>query len=225
MANDSTSSSKTSAHVKAPIRRRKTILEELEALQKNCETGSRLRIPDGKRIKLSHNHTSDGVQPASRMMKKGPNFDLDFSILEEDNGVTSEARIIELSDSEEFPDFNELVRASGRCAGEADKSLVSHVSDYSDSDMDALIRSAHLDGVTSTGIDTAHDQDISASGSIQRTLEYEGHKEEGCAVSINIRTRDSARTGTISSLVRPQVRTRTGVASEVLALINDEGTI
>jgi hypothetical protein len=43
--------------------------------------------------------------------------------------------------------------------------------------MDALICSAHLDGVTSTGIDTAHKQDISASGSIQQTLEYKGPKE------------------------------------------------
>jgi hypothetical protein len=43
--------------------------------------------------------------------------------------------------------------------------------------MDALICSAHLDGVTSTGIDTAHKQDILASGSIQQTLEYKGPNE------------------------------------------------
>jgi hypothetical protein len=196
MVNDSASGSKTSARVKAPIRHRDTRIEQLEALHKSSETGSRLRIPDGKRIKLSHDYIGDGIQPSSRTMKKAPKSDVDFSALEEHGGVTGETCLIELSDSDEFPDFHELVRDSVRSAGEADKSLVSCASDYSDSDMDALIRSAHFDGVTSTGIDTAHKKDISASGS----------KEEGCAVSINARTRASAGTGSISPRLRTQVR-------------------
>jgi hypothetical protein len=207
MDNDSASGSKTSARVKAPIRRRDTRFEQLEALHKSSETGSRLRIPDGKRIKLSHDYTSDSIQPASRTMKKAPKSDVEFSVLEEHDGVTSATCPIELSDSEEFPDFHELVRDSVRSAGEADESLVSRASDYSDSDIDAFIRSAHLDGVTSTGIDTAHKQDISVSGSIPQTLEYKGPKEEGCAVSINARTKASACTGTISPRLRTQVRT------------------
>jgi hypothetical protein len=197
VVNDSASGSKTSARVKAPIRRRDTRFEQLEALHKSSETGSRLRIPDGKRIKLSHDFTSDGIQPASRTMKKAPNFDVDFSVLEKHDGATGEMCLVEISDSDEFPDLHELVRDSARSAGEADESLVSLASDYSDSDMDALIRSAHLDGVSSTGIDTAHKRDISASGS----------KEEGCAVSVNARTSASACTGTISPLLRTQVRT------------------
>jgi hypothetical protein len=140
-------------------------------------------------------------------MKKAPKSDIDSSVLEKHDGVTSEACLIELSDSEELPDFHELVRDSVRSAGEADETLrLSHASDYSDSDMDALIRSAHLDGVTSTGIYTAHKQDISASGSIQQPLEYKGPKEEGCAVSKNPRTSASACTGTISPRLRTQVR-------------------
>jgi hypothetical protein len=139
-------------------------------------------------------------------MKKVPKSGLDFSVLQEHDGVPSETCPIELSDSEEFPDFHELVRDSVRCAGEAE-SLVSRASDYSDSDMDALIRSAHLDGVTSTGMDTAHKQDISASGTIQQTLEYKGPEEEGCAVSINARAKASACTGAISPRLRTQVRT------------------
>jgi hypothetical protein len=182
MVNESASGSKTSARVKAPTRRRDTKFEQLEALHKSSETGSRLRIPDGKRIKLSHDYTSDGIQPARMTMKT----------------------LIELSDSEELPDFHELVRDKVRSAGEADEGLVSRASDYSDSDMDALIRSAHLDVVTSTGIDTAHKQDISASGSIH---EYKGPEEEGCAVSINAPTRVSACTGTIGPRLRTQVRT------------------
>jgi hypothetical protein len=199
IVNDSTSGS---AGVKAPIRRRDTRFEQLEALHKSSKTGSRLRIPDGKRIKLSHDNTSDGIQLANRTTKKAPKSDISFSVQEEHDGVTSETRLIELSDSEELPDFHELVRDSIRSAGEADENLVSRASDYSDSDMDALIRSARLDGVTSSGIDTGHKQDNSASGSIQQTLEYKGPKEEGCADSINARTRVST-----SPRLRTQVRT------------------
>jgi hypothetical protein len=207
MVNDSASGSKTSARVKAPIRRRDTRFDQLEVLHKSSETGSRLRIPDGKRIKLSHDYTSGGIQPASRTMKKAPKFDIDFSVLEEQDGLTSGTRLIELSDSEELPDFPELLRDSVRSAGEADESLVSRASDYSDSDMDALILSVHLDGDTSTGIDTAHKQDISASGPIRQTLEYMGSKDEGGAISVNAQTRASARTRTISPRLRTQVRT------------------
>jgi len=220
MVNDSTSGSKTSARVKAPVRRLDTRSGQLEALHKSSETGSRLRIPEGKRIKLSHDYTSDGIQPARRTTKKAPKSDIDFPV---HDGVTSETCPIEVSDSEEFPDFHELVRDSVRSAGEADERLVSRASDYSDSDMDALIRSAHLDGVTSTGIDTAHRQDFSASGSVQQTLEYKG-PEEGRAVSINARTGASACTGPISPRLRTQVRTHK-IASEAPALMSDEGTV
>ena len=188
MVNDSASGSKTSARVSA--RRRDTGFEQLEALHKSTETGSRLRIPDGKRIKLSHDWISDGIQPASRTTKKAPKSYADPSAVAH-GGVTGETSIIELSDSDEFPDFHELVRDSVRSAGEANESLVSRASDYSDSDMDDLIRSAQLDGVTSTGIDTAHKQDVSASRS----------KEEGCATSINARTKASACTH-LATLVR-----------------------
>lgn len=205
MVNDSALGSKTFARAKAPIRRRDTGFEQLEALHKSSETGSRLRIPDGKRIKLSHDYTSDGIQPA-RTMKKVPKFDIDFSVLEEQGGVTSKTCPIELSDSEEFPDFHELVRDGVRNTVEADESLVSRASDYSDSEMDALISSANLDGATSTGIDSALKQDISASGSIQQTLEYKGSKEEGYGVSVNARIRASACSGIISPRLRTQVR-------------------
>jgi hypothetical protein len=204
--NDPASSSKTSPLVKASIRRLDASLGQLEALHKSSGTGSHLRIPDRKRIKLLHDHPSDGVHPASRTTKKGPKSGVGFSVLKEDDSVTSGTRLIELSDSDEFPEPRELVRASIRSAGGADESLVSRASDYSDPDMDALIRGAHLGGITSTGIDTANNQDISGSGSIQRTP---GRKEKGCAVSVTAQTRATARVATTSPRLRPQVRTHT----------------
>ncbi|KAH9997575.1 hypothetical protein BJV77DRAFT_44723 [Russula vinacea] len=151
VVDDSASGSKTSPLVKASSRRQGASLRQLEALHKSSETSTHLRIPDKKRIKLLHDHPSDGVHPISRTMKKGPN-------LGEDDGVTGGTNLIELSDSDEFPEPCELVRASIRNAGEADESLVSRASDYSDSDMDALVRGAHLDGITSIGIDTANNK-------------------------------------------------------------------
>ena len=225
MVNDSGLSSKTSARVKAPIRRRDTGFEQLESLHKSSETSSRLRIPDGKRIKLSHDYTGDGIHPATRTTKKVSKSDVAFSVLGEHDGVASESCPIELSDSDEFPDFHELVRDSVRSAGEADESLVSRASDYSDSDMDALIRSVHLDVGTSTGIDTAHKQDISASGPIQQTLD-KGPKGEGRAVSINARTRASAYTGTISPRLRTQVLThKIFIRSPRSLMIKEQSTV
>jgi hypothetical protein len=150
MANGSASGSRASPLVKASIRRLDAGLGQLEALHKSSGTGSHLRIPDGKRIKLFHEYPGDSVQPA-RTRKKSSKFGVGVSALKEDDGVTSGTSPIELSDSDEFPEPRELVRASIRSAGEANGSMVSPDSDYSDPDMDAVIRSAHLDGITSTG--------------------------------------------------------------------------
>ena len=99
---------------------------------------------------------------------------------------------MELSDSNEFPEPVELVRASIRSAGKPNGSLASCASDYSDADMDDLIRDAVL---TSTGIDSTKTQDSSVPKSIQQK-----RKEEGRAVTRTKRTRTP--TGTFS----PQVR-------------------
>ena len=99
---------------------------------------------------------------------------------------------MELSDSNEFPEPVELVRASIRSAGKPNGTLASCASDYSDADMDDLIRDAVL---TSTGIDSTKTQDSSVPKSIQQK-----RKEEGRAVTLTKRTRTA--TGTFS----PQVR-------------------
>jgi hypothetical protein len=76
MVNNSASGSNTSARIKPPIPHRDTRFKQLEAPHKGSETGSRLRIPDGKRIKLSHDYTSGGIQPASWTTKKAPNREI-----------------------------------------------------------------------------------------------------------------------------------------------------
>src|ERR1700760_952005 len=84
---DSASGSRTSPLVKASIRRLDVGLGQLEALHKSSETGSHLRIPDGKRIKLFHDYPSDSVRPV-RSTKKSSKFGVGFSVTKDDDGVT-----------------------------------------------------------------------------------------------------------------------------------------
>lgn len=113
----------------------------------------------------------------------------------------------EISDPDEFPEPRELLRVSIRGAGEAGGDLASCASDYSDSGMDAIIRDARLDGITSTGIDSAKSQDISASRSIQQALGCKGRKDD-CTVTISKRTTSgpTPSAGTTGPCLRPQVR-------------------
>ena len=90
---------------------------------------------------------------------------MDFSGLEEADGMSGNARLFDLSDSDEFPDLHELVRAPVHGAGGGQGSPPSYNSDYSDSDMDAMVRDAHLEGVTPTETDAARTRNDSTSGS------------------------------------------------------------
>jgi len=220
MVNDSASRPKSPSLVKAP-RRLGASLRKLEALHKSSGTDSRLGIPNGKRIKLLHDPASDSVEHASRTTKKRPNFDINFSDLKEDDGMADGMCLEEISDPDEFPEPHEVLRASIRGAGGAEGDLTSCVSDYSDSDMDALIRDAHLDGITSTGIDSAKSQDISASRSIQQALGCKGRKD-GCTVNVAKRTISGATPspGTTRPCLRPQVRMHERLGFS--ALINDQ---
>lgn len=217
--NDSVYGSKNPSLVKASPRCPSASLRQLQALHKSSGTDSRLKIHDGKRIKLFH---SDGVQHARTKTKNKPNFDMDFSVLKEGgDGVTRETCLMEVSDSEELPEPHELVRTSVRGAGDAYGGLTSHASDYSDSDMDALIRDAHLTSIPSTGMGSAKARDISASESIQRTTVCEGRKDD---YTVTTATRTTSRgtpsSGATSPRLRPQVRMHERL--ELSALINDQ---
>ncbi|KAI0295470.1 hypothetical protein BC826DRAFT_276736 [Russula brevipes] len=209
--NDSAPGLKSSSLVKAPNQALGASLRQLEVFHRSSGTGSHLEIPDGKRIKLSPISPIDGVQPASGTTSKGRKFDLDPSALKEDDGMSSETSVIDISDSDDFPEPHELVRSSVRSAGEANgsKRSPSRASDYSDPDMDALIRDAHLGSIISTGIDTAKIQNIAASKPIRGTLGYKG-REEDCTVGLTTRTETTPSAGTMGLRFRPQVRIRGG---------------
>jgi hypothetical protein len=205
--NDFAPGLKSSSLVKAHTQALGASLRQLEVLHRSSGTDSHLGIPDGKRIKLSPISPIDGVQPASGTTKKRWKFELDPSALTEDDGMASETSVIDISDSDDFPEPHELVRSSVRSAGEANgsKPSPSRASDYSDPDMDALIRDAHLGSTISTGIDTAKIQNISASKPIRGTLGYKG-REEDCPVGLATRTETTPSAETMGLRFRPQVR-------------------
>ena len=95
-------------------------------------------------------------------------LDMDLSALEEDNGMSGNARLFDLSDSDEFPDLHELVRARFRGAG-GTQEITSCESDYSDSDMDAMVRDAHVEEITPTEKNAAKSQNNSPSGHVHST--------------------------------------------------------
>ncbi len=166
MPDDGQSSKRTSLP-KASAQRLDANLRQLEALHKSSGTDSHMRIFDGKRIKLPRDLPNDNTQPKGNTTKKGPRLDMDFSALEEDDGMSGNARLFDPSDSDEFPDLHELVRDRVRGAGGTQGSPLSCNSDYSDPDMDAMIRDAHLEGITPTGTDAAGTQNSSASGHVK----------------------------------------------------------
>ncbi|KAH9079273.1 hypothetical protein EDB83DRAFT_2624338 [Lactarius deliciosus] len=152
MPNDGQTSKRTSIS-KAPAQRLDASLRQLEALHKSSGTDSHMRISDGKRIKLPRSLSGDSAQLKGNATTKGPRLDMDFSTLEEGDGMSGNTRLFDLSDSDEFPDVHELVRTRVGGARAARGSLRSCNSDYSDPDMDALVRDAHLEEITPTGTD------------------------------------------------------------------------
>ncbi|KAH9048543.1 hypothetical protein EDB84DRAFT_199167 [Lactarius hengduanensis] len=163
---DGQTSNRTSLS-KAPAQRLDASLRQLEALHKNSGTDSHMRISDGKRIKLPRSLPGDNAQLKGNTTKKGPRLDMDFSTLEDGDGMSGNTRLFDLSDSDEFPDVHELVRTRVGGAREAQGSLRSCNSDYSDPDMDALVRDAHLEEITPTGADAVRTQNNSASGHVK----------------------------------------------------------
>jgi hypothetical protein len=193
---DSASGSRSSCPAKVSAQRLNTSLQQLEALHKNSGAGSNLRIPSGKRIKLSHDTANNDSQPASITTKKRPQFDMDFSALADDN-ATGSMCIFDETDSDELPEPHELVRASVRSVGEAERTLASHPSDYSDSGMDALIREAHPSVITPSETDIVKTRNVSTLQPIQSTLtrKVSTHGDPTAAQAI-----------VASPLLRPQVR-------------------
>ncbi|KAH9180406.1 hypothetical protein EDB89DRAFT_2062127 [Lactarius sanguifluus] len=165
MPNDGQTSKRTSIS-KAPAQRLDASLRQLEVLHKSSGTDSHMRISDGKRIKLPRSLPGDNARLKGNTTKKGPSLDMDFFTLEEGDDMSGNTRLFDLSDSDEFPDVHELVRTRVGGARAAQGSLRSCNSDYSDPDMDALVRGAHLEEITSTGTDAVRAQNNSASGHV-----------------------------------------------------------
>ncbi|KAH9060007.1 hypothetical protein EDB87DRAFT_653062 [Lactarius vividus] len=166
MSNDGQTSKRTSVS-KAPAQRLDASLRQLEALHKSSGTDSHMKISDGKRIKLPRSLPGDNARLIGNTTKKGPRPDTDFSTFEEGDDMSGNIRFFDLSDSDEFPDVHELVRTRVDGTRAAQGSLRSCNSDYSDPDMDAMVREARLEEITPTGTDAVGTQNSLASGHVK----------------------------------------------------------
>jgi ATP-dependent DNA helicase HFM1/MER3 len=197
MPDDSASGSRSPYLVKASAQRLNASLQQLESLHKSSGTDSHLRIPSGKRIKLLHDTAGDNAQLARITTKKRPKFDMDFSVLADDDAKTVSACFFDATDSDEFPEPHELVRASVRSAGHAGGSLGFLSSEHSDSETDALIHEARLSGNRTAETDIVKTQDVSTLQPIQPALTRKG-STHGDPIE--------AKATPASPLLRPQVR-------------------
>lgn len=180
---------------------------QLEALHKSSGTDSHMRISDGKRINLPRNLPSDSAQPTGYATKKRPTLDTDFSTLEEDNGMSGNTRLSDLSDSDEFPDLHEIMLASVHGAEGVQRSLPSCNSDYSDSDMDAMVRDAHLEGVSPTETNATGTQNSSPSGPVKSVPSKRKRSAEMVEdLTITQATLASSQSQSQRSQLLPQVR-------------------
>ncbi|KAH9001411.1 hypothetical protein EDB92DRAFT_1826460 [Lactarius akahatsu] len=202
MPNDGQTSKRTSLS-KAPAQCLDASLRQLEALHKSSGTDSHMRISDGKRIKLPRSLSGDNAQLKGNTTTKGPRLDVDFSTLEEGDGMSGNTRPFDLSDSDEFPDVHELVRTRVGGAKAAQGSLRSCNSDYSDPDMDALVRDAHLEEITPTGTDAVRTQNNLASNSIQ--LNPPSKRKRSIEVAENLTTMQVTAASSLESQ-RPRFR-------------------
>jgi len=159
-----------------------------------------MKISDGKRIKLPRDLLYDNVQPGSKL-------GADFSALEEDVGISGNARLFDCSDSDDFPDLHELVRTRVRGEGDAQGGLLSCNSNYSDSDMDAMIRDVRLEEVMPTEIDAARTQDSSTSDHDKSTqLTAPSKRKRSVDPTEDLATTQVTSASAPQSRFRPQVR-------------------
>ena len=212
---DNSQNSKRTPFPKASAQRLDASLRQLEALHKSSGTDSHMGISDGKRIKLPRSLPGDNTQPTGNATKKRPRLDTDFPALEEDGSMSGNARLFDLSDSDEFPDLHELVRARVRGVGGTQGSLPSCNSDYSDPDMDAMVRDAHLEGTAPTETYAANTQNGLPSShvkSIQSTLPSKRKRSIEAAEDLTTTQVTVASSPQSQRLqLRPQVRAQDSV--------------
>lgn len=141
-----------------PNRRMDTKIEQLDALHERTGVASNLNISSGRRITLTSNiSNADPPKPVKRKPK--PDFDVKWSVIE-DEPASPDAEIDELLSSEdELPDVSTLLSATPKGKGKAvsrgiktaskppAKSSPHSSTTYDNSEIDSLIRAVPVDEI------------------------------------------------------------------------------
>jgi ATP-dependent DNA helicase HFM1/MER3 len=129
---------------KAPARSDQA-LQQLETLHESTNVKKSIGIRDGNRLKLD-NYPSSPARPTRRRPKAPlPNFELTFADLD-DNPLAGKYNLDEDDDDDDdLPDIHDLLHPTQTAIAKP-KRTSSPVSNYSNSEIDALIRDIPLDG-------------------------------------------------------------------------------
>ncbi|OBZ69133.1 putative ATP-dependent DNA helicase HFM1 [Grifola frondosa] len=115
-------------------------LKHLETLHDRANVKENLKLPEGRRIKLE-----DPTPTTTKRRKLAPNFDLDFVRLQDEQTVTLD--IADLHDSDdELPEASEILDAYRTPRRKPAASSDDLETNYSNSEIDALIRDLPLHG-------------------------------------------------------------------------------
>ena len=118
-------------------------LQQLERRHESAKDQKSIRIPDGQRLKLNPPALSSTGPLRRRPKQPPPKFNLTFADLN-DNPQTSQYHIQAEDDDEDLPDVHDLLKAVEASTADT-KQLSSSTSNYSNSEIDALIRDVPLD--------------------------------------------------------------------------------
>lgn len=114
-------------------------LEDLETIHKRTNVTDSLKLPEGRRLKL------EPVPSAKTKSKPRPNFDIKFADLKDDKPSAYSYDLKDIDeDADDLPEAHEILTLQHLST----KSSLSPETNYSSSEIDALIRDAPLEMTT-----------------------------------------------------------------------------
>ncbi|KIM86197.1 hypothetical protein PILCRDRAFT_4735 [Piloderma croceum F 1598] len=121
------------------------MMQQLESLHESAKDQKSIRFPEGQRLKLD-NPSVSATGPSKRRPKPPPpNFELKFADLNDSPPASQYHIPVNDDDDEDLPDIHDLLNAYQPSDAMAGQKKSSSASDYSNSEIDALIRDIPLD--------------------------------------------------------------------------------
>ena len=133
------------------------MMQQLENLHESAKDRKRIGIPEGQRVKLNNPSVSATDSSKRRPKPPPPNFELKFADLNDSPPASQYYIPVNEDDDEDLPDIHDLLNAYQPSDVMAGQKKSSSTSDYSNSEIDALIRDIPLNEYETGLADDSHD--------------------------------------------------------------------